>query len=617
MINSPYLSFLLIIIALISYFGIGRLFGVKRFFLPIVVGLGFSSLVIGFLANFCAGLIRPFILLSILAGFVLLIKNFKRYNFKKNHLMYIFLGLMALVILIFNNPMKIFIKDQVLLFNQHYSYYANQPIEMLNARYFSRLQVAQFIPLEWSRYHFFNASAQAAVQGLILHPNLLTYFFAQLAITILGLLAILESFLDEFGFNLKTAFLSLVWIIAGFTIFANAIAWNLMTTGTLTVPAMVLVIISAYRKDVNSFIIYTLILGASAFRILPLSLILLALLVIYLFRSNKSPLLIDRVKKTCKLLAPNIFFYFGYLFFIFYNLATVVLGKPSNGSELSLANAQLFYYSSWIYPLASYKIAGLLVHLKGGYQIFSQYKTYGYVNSDLNPRVLFAILAILGLIAAVFLIKLVISAMRKRPVLFWTIIPLLILAVIPFWFSVLDLKFLFILTLPYLVFALALLNYIARSAQEKIRFFVLYIWLFVAALMLQFSGLNLAQKGPLLYVVCDIALWGILGLFLFSRIKKYSHITFFLIIALMLIPVFNFHLKQMLAIDEKTSIDLRPLSGVNFTRKNFVSPSNNLCNFNFDNPTQADAYSTLIGCRLEFQEENKGFISYEFIKPRQ
>jgi hypothetical protein len=616
MINSAYLNLALIIIALVPYFAIGRLFGVKKFFLPILVGLSFSALAVGLLSNFCAGLIRPFILVSMILGLVLLVKDFKKYNFKENLLMYLFLGVIALIIFIFNDPIKIFINDQILLFNQHYSYYANQPTEMLNARYFSRLQVAQFMPIEWSRYHFFNASAQASVQGLILHPNILTYFFAELVISILGLLAILENFLDEFGFNLKTVLISLIWTIVGFTIFANSIAWNLMTTGTLTVPAMVLVLISAYKKDVNSFIIFTLILGVSAFRILPLSLILLALLVIYLFKTAKATSFIAKVKQTFKMLVPNILFFFGYLFFVFYNLATVILGKPIDGSMLSSANAQLFYYSSWIYPLASYKIAGLLVHLKGGSQIFSQYKAYGYVNADLNPRILFAILVIFGLISAVFLIRLAISAMRKRPVLFWCIMPLLLLAIIPFWFSLLDLKFLLILTLPYLVFALALLNYIARSPREKTRFFILYIWLFVTAVILQFSGLNLAQKAPLLWVVCDIALWGILGLFLFSRVKRYPHIVFFLIIALMLIPVFNFHLKGMLAIDEKTSIDLKPLSGVNFTRKFFVSPTNNFCNFNFDNPTQADAYSTLLGCNLNFNEENKGFISYEFIKPR-
>lgn len=614
MIGGAYLNFLLILIPCLALVPIGRLFKIRGFFTASLVGLSAVSLVVAVLANFSAGLIRPVVLLAVLLGLVLLVRQLGKVNIGKNYWLYLILVALGALIFIFNNPIKVFIHNQVVLFDSHYSYYSSQAAEMLNAKYFSRLQVAQALPVEWSRYHFFNASTQAVVQGLVLHPNLFSYFFAQLIISILAILVILENLFLHFKLSIKTLLVALAWLIFGFTIFANSIAWNLMTTGTLTVPALVLMIFAAYRRDRNLFIIFTLVFGASAFRLLPLALLALLALAVYLYRKSAAGAFASRFLDTIKKMIPNLQFLLLYLFFVLYNFFTLIFGSPTAESQMSLGNANLYYHDGWIYVLSSYKVAGLLAHLKAGTTLFPSYDKLEYVKTGLDLTLVVAIMAALFICLGVLYVRFALNCAKntftRAILLSCALLPLAIL----FLPAALKLRFLLALTLPYLIIVFTLINFIVQDRKDKISFIIFYGALFVGALAFQFSPLAIEVKAPLLFAVCDVGLWGILAIFMFARTKGYSQAVFFLVLSLLMVPIFSFHLQGMLAIDAKTPIEAKKALSADFKRTDFVLPHSNLCRFDLENPVQTDGQSALIGCDLKYSPKYNDFISYDFIE---
>lgn len=610
--NQSYLNLLLILVSCFAFLPIGRLFRIRGAFASMLVGVGVSGLIISILANFCAALIRPVVIAMIVFSLIIFVKDYKSYKFRDNRPMYIVLSIFALILFVLNNPIGAFIKNQTLMFNPHYSYYASQAIEMLNAHYFSRLKVAQFFPLEWGRYHFFNASVQASAQALIAHPNLLSYFFAQLVLGVLGFLAIIESFYLDFKFNLKNLIISVVWLVIGFSLFANSITWNLMTTGAFSVPAMVLLLISIYRKNLVSFVIFALILGASAFRLMPLALVAILLLFVYQFGRLNALALGERLVKTVRSLVPSAAHFFAVVFFLLYGSMTMALGKPNEGSRLALANMGNFFHEGWSYPLASYKIVGLLNHLEGK-QHFLKYAFDGYINANLNHRLLAILLGLFFVVTFLFLLRLAYQYFRSQAAQIFTFLPIVFLFVIPFCFAPLTLKSLFVLTIPYLVIFLALSCEVQNGKTKVNKLSSVYIWLFSIAVLLQLSPLSVEVKIPILYIICDVALWGILGLFMFSRINKTTHIIAVTVMSILLVPIFGLHVKDMLVIKPSSSVVIKEVLKEKDFRSGFVFDKTNMCDFSFEDPATVDAYSVLIGCDLNSSEKNTSFMSYGFV----
>jgi hypothetical protein len=600
MILESYINLALIISASFCLAPFGRLLKVRGLFQESLVGISLVGLVVASLANFSAGLIRPFVLAMIIVGLTLTIKDFRK---NRLHIwLYLLLILAGASLLIVNNPIKLFISDNSVLFNSHYAYYANQATEMLTADYYSRLKVAEFMPYAWSRYHFFNASAQAAVQGFVPYPNLLSYFSAQIIITIVSLLAVLEAFFGEFKFNLKTSLLSIAFIVIGFTLFSNSVAWNLITTGNLTVASTILIFLAIYKKDISSYLVYAVIFGASAFRLLPLSLIAFALLAIYLFRKKQLSL---------KSIGENIYFWLTYVFFALYNVLTLVMGKPNAGSEMSLLNAKFYYHDGWIYPLTSYKLAGMAAHLRG-MSLFTRYSSEGYANISLSKKILLPLLVIVAITVLVFVVKYVIDTFKESRLKL--IVIAIVLAALGVFFlrSPMNLKLLLLFTVPYLIIVPVFIHFLSRSLEERRNLTVFYLSLTIGAILFQFAPVSIEVKAPLLFVMCDIGLWSVLGLYLFSKFKAYPQIILALAFAAILIPMFNLHLKGMLSTDSKTVVNIKPLLASSYKRADFVG-ADRKCKLSLDRPEAYDAYSTFIGCTLDYSEQNKGFLSHDFV----
>ncbi len=291
-----------------------------------MVGLSFSGLLVGTLANFNAGIIRPVAVTVITIGLILAIRNIRKSDSAKiDPSLYAFLAAVGLTLFILNYPTRVFLDNNTLLYNIHYSYFSNLSSEMLTANYFSRLRVSEFVPYEWSIYHFFNSGVQASISGLIPRPGLFSYFFAQLFVVIFIILALLENLFDLFGFNARTAAASVIWLAFGFTFFSNAFAWNLATTGPLSVFAMILLLISIYKNNTKEFILFSLILGASAFRLLPLAIVAFILLFLStLLPDYKKP---KTISATFKKLLPDYPTLLFYLLFLAYNVSTIIFGS--------------------------------------------------------------------------------------------------------------------------------------------------------------------------------------------------------------------------------------------------------------------------------------------------
>ena len=163
--------------------------------------MAFSALVVGFLANISAGIIKYYIFATILCGLVLsIIDLFKYKNNDKSLIKYGgYIIVISAALLFYNNPQKLFIEknDQnkiLISFDSHQAYYASQSVEMLSADYFSRLKVDSAYPHKWRTYHFFNGSTQAIVQGLVKYPGLFTFMLAQTILMVL----IISSLIDLF-----------------------------------------------------------------------------------------------------------------------------------------------------------------------------------------------------------------------------------------------------------------------------------------------------------------------------------------------------------------------------------------------------------------------------------
>jgi hypothetical protein len=606
--NQAYLNFLLILTCS-AFWPIGRLFKIKGVFIPILVAMGLSGLLTAILANTCSALIRPFIILEIILGIALYIKDYKHLGFSQNKILYLGVLALGLLLAIFNDPIRVFIQDQTLLFNAHFSYYASQPAEMLNAHYFSRLRIAQALPLEWGRYHFFNSSVQASAEGLVLKPNLFSYYFAELGLAILVLLAMLEGLLLEFKLSLKTGILAVLWLLLGFSAFANSISWNLMTSGSFSVAAIFLIFLSLYKKDWSGTFLFILILGASAFRLMPIAFVGILLLLIFSFIWQKDQNFSQKLIGAIKTLMPSVGYYIYGAIFLVYGFVTMVFGTPGEGSRLQLANVRLFFHEGWLYPLLSYKLLGLLSHTFGKTG-FSRFAVDGYINTSLSNRLALVLVLVILLILALVVIKYFCQLVHNKSYV-WYGLPISLIVIIVLYFSQPSLKGLLLICLPYLILSLALIYEVAKEKPHFNQALIIYFWLFATTFALQFSPLGIEVKTPILYIVCDVALWAIIGIFIFVWAKRKSQIITLAVLALISIIIFKFHLGHILIIEPRVPVAIDRILDKN-SAKNFIG-DRGTCKFDFDDPMTVDAYSATLGCSLEYNEQYKNFMSYGFI----
>ena len=369
------INYFLMFVTIISHYPLGRRIIKSKFFTTCLVGLAFSALLVAIFANTFAWLIRPYIVIFILSSLVLLIndclKLYRKKLFIFEYKIYSLLLIAGFILFSINNPQDTFLKtnhlDQTFLaFDGHQSYFSSQSTEMLNANYFDRIKVSSAYPFEWKPYHFFNSSTQTIVQGLIVKPGLFSYLMAQLLLVIVILLGFGEHFFIKYKFSWINIAAYLFWLLIGFTIFQHSLKWSLTTTQPFSVFAVVSLIFSILAKKYKQSLIFLLVLGISAIRFLPISLISIMLLIIIFYKyhfNNNSPKLFY---KENPLLVLFSFLTATYYFFTFFNpsILSDIIKKAGNKLgvfidkelfshyyDLTLNNYNYFYFTFIVFCL--------------------------------------------------------------------------------------------------------------------------------------------------------------------------------------------------------------------------------------------------------------------------
>ncbi len=615
----------LILLAIFSQYFYGKKLGASFFLTRCLVGVSFLALIAGCLAGFCAALVRPVLMIMTLVGAVCSVISLRQeyQNLEHGKRRILFLGYLPLlafggVFFLLNNPEYQFLEKApdgrvFLHFNRHYSYYASQSIEMLNADYFSRLRIPNLYPFEWAKYHFFNSATQAIAQLWVGPQGLFTFFMAQVCMAALILMSIGEHL--YFGFKRSTG--SLLMILTGaliaFTFFSPSMNWNITTTGPFSVFAMMHLVYAIFRKKFEESVLFVLILGASAVRLLPIS----ALGVVALW-------LIFRGWPTLKsigdlLLRIRPFQYVAFLALAAYTGATVLLGPVNSPMQNDPAVSDY-----WHYMLTSYQLLGFLsVQLRMGNDSFPHFQ-YAWADrfTDFLPSrgykipFYFALLCCMGI--AIRGLKL-----RSR------VIPKILISCVFVSFVLAWMKGfsyetyrLVCLTLPYLFGILLLISSFARNHVFGREFDWRKIGLFFCILCLgafafQFKGPT-SIKAPVAFVVYDILFLGVLTAWLILErpLRRRLAISAFSI-ALSLI-LFKPQIKGIMRIPSMESnyarVDISPLRQPGAKRDAFLDEHGFAKSTEVVGkaPMVADVYSAVLGARLKYAETNSSFMNNAF-----
>ena len=587
----------------------------------------------------------------------------------------------------------------ILYFEGHQSYYASQPTEMLNASYMHRLKVINAYPYEWKPYHFFNSSSQAIVQGLIQHPGLFTYQIAKTLITIFILLSFGEFIFLNVKFSIQSILIFLFWLTIGFSFFSESLIWNFKTSGAFSVFAIANIVFTFLSKKYSDAIIFSFILGASVFRLMPISLLSIVML-IYLF--YKSYLNKEFIKSFIKknllydillilflcynfltLFSPETMFYYNmrfphkleqfvnvnqmknliiisdfisnnftmvYLMFVAIGLFVFTIGvrfifythkyfssfpvKFKKKLTINLFTVSLFvyviiatlyngniFYSGWLRALAIYKWIGYLSHGIFGETPFNFYNVWlsdfsliphGSINSYLLVLLILIMLTLL-----IFIVKkekLLINLFTHNPYIYN---PLLILVIASLFNK--QVFYLNLIAFPYLFLSLLLLYKINTSnwSNNILSGKEIFLYSFavqLGALLFQFLGSN-GITGPVTYVIFDVFLWSIFGIFLFTVKIRRIHVlfcSFILILSISMGLTIEGIFKEHITRPDTIKVDITPLIKTKFNRDLFVD-NNNLFIYSLIDPAYKDAYSAILGAYLPYSDESKSFMSYRHI----
>ena len=623
------INYFLVLFTIVAFYPIGKRLGVKPFFTATLVGLGFAGMVVAILANFCAGLIYPFLITAIFICFILTIwdiKSIHKIFIGKYKYRYLLLILIGAILLIGNNPSRVFLEKQgditYLQFNDHYSYFSSQSTEMLNARYFSRLKISNLYPDEWSRYHFFNSGVRAASMALVKTPGLFSYWIAETILSILVILSFAEILFYYFGFKLKNVIIFLIWLVIGFTFFSDAITWNFYTTGLISVFAMVLFLILIYFRAWRQAIVTLFILGASAFRLLLITLFVIIFLIYYFVKndSQEQPKLTTKyIHSLFMRLKLNLIDYLAIFLFIAYNCFTILSAQNSPLDEKYSLFADRVFNDGWLFPLFFYKVWGfvssriiILPHFFQSYNSLGFFsKTY---SSSLYILILSVILALLALFWLANLVKYIASNFRVGK---WILIIGGTLCLEARFISK-DLASLYLLLISYFLAVFVFLYPIDKKLNPKnnsVLSLTSYFIIFITFLFLHF-GMPFSIKGPITYITFDIILWTVFGIWLFAFSYKRWPLIASAILALALISIMNVPIFSMLRLPSSdahySKIDISPLVSNGFRRSDYVN-NNNFMIFTSGDSKIDDAYSTVLGGNYDYSKDHSTFINNSFI----
>jgi len=304
--------------------------------------------------------------------------------------------------------------------------------------------------------------------------------------------------------------------------------------------------------------------------------------------------------------------------FLAYNFLTLIAAKSPTALAIKTIYASNLSYEGWDYVLSFYKIAGVmnkgLLHFQS---IFFHFNIDGYMQKALDHRYMIYLLAALIIWAIIALVRAglaIAKSDRSRSVILVITPAILLFLAISFYFP-LDLKELVFIVTPYLLFAFYLLYQMRR--QESYCYLKITLWWILSfALLLQFTGLPLSIKAPVLCSIYDLSLWSLLGIYLLSTEIKPKIMYLLVVVVVALLVCLPFYAHRMSEIvTPQNPVNISELTGNTINRDLYLISGTNSCNFNFDDGYKNIVYAAVIGCNLGNQSNHKGSMSKQFIKP--
>jgi hypothetical protein len=610
------LTYVFAIFSILAHYPIGRFFGQRNLLAGAFVGVCISALVVAILANTFASGIRPYILGSLVilapASLWSLWKSWASLSWLVVF-SYVSITLAGLAFLYLNSPWEAFFDSDktVLGYNGHYTYYASQSIEMLNADYGSRLQALNLFPKEWATYHFYNTATQAITQALLPYPTLFSYFVSQAALGTMVLLTFVEAIFVREKTILNKYLKASLFIIIGLTVFYDSMRWNLATSGTISVFAAIHLILALFEGNKKAALLFGTLLAASAMRLIPVVGPILLFMVLSDFRdiykagagkgSNKFvSYLSERYLIICLLLG-----------FTAYVVVTLVFGMPNQYTRFGVGIGTY----AWVQPLTSHILVTFVT------DIFNA----NWLEYHEPPKMLFRVLAhsfftylflfCMLAITAVFTFKLreeIKSFHRLRVQLpMWVQLSISIFFVAVFF---LNIKF-FVVSSFYVVtifFGFLILR--GSFNQKTIDFcFSVIGFSYVLTFLYVSTGMN-GITGPAAVAIYDLFLWGLVLMIILKKwnYKKLSHG----LVALFLVISFHGKVSSIFAYGLILKVPLSELTA--YPRAYYVDKHGFLSGEAIEmakgNGKLLEAYSAIFGARLPYSlGNNQSHINYRHV----
>ncbi len=327
---------------------------IKYSLFSIVIFATIISIVINLTPIFAKYVIFIFYLINL---FILVTSSKIRNDLFKAVISFKFVLLATFLIFLILNIIynRIFIESDKLVyfFDSHDSFYIGPIAEILTADYFSRIKIFSHYPLEWSSYHFFEASFNSIFllpiyQLGIIGLNILKNFYLSIFLSLFFF-----SFFKNESFK-KEEFLQIILkaflVILLFILLSPQITYFILTKNFISTLSIIFIIQSLLSKNRNDFLIWAIILSLSSFRNSFISLMLIVYYLIEIKDFNFTNI-INKIQKSLNL--PNLILV---TLFLFYLISTFYQSETVNEKFNLLGNRPIWWTGTTTYNvLANYK----------------------------------------------------------------------------------------------------------------------------------------------------------------------------------------------------------------------------------------------------------------------
>lgn len=243
-----------------------RFVGKDKPLLGALLGISLVGTLTLIVASFCAVLAKYVVWAGYLAGGSITLCNILQEKYSVKNIVKSVVPF-AIVAMVFFVKYLVYLIPQngYVLFNCHLTYYADIPIEIFKADYFSRLRITDCYPYEWSQYHLFAGSMAAVPFCLFFEKNLITFTIAKYILVALSVNAVYEyccNMLDSGRAKLLMMFEIIVWLVCA----KSLVDQSLFTNHYISVFYFMLLCLMIERKDYSAGMIVAMFLAVSASR---------------------------------------------------------------------------------------------------------------------------------------------------------------------------------------------------------------------------------------------------------------------------------------------------------------------------------------------------------------